>query len=342
MPDKILVIQTAFIGDAILTLPMIEKLKEKFPSEDIEVLCIPSTQEIFSASPFVSNVLVLEKRGKHKSLLQMYKFANQIKEKNYSKIFSPHRSLRTSLLVMQSGVKETYGFSNSSMFHVYKHVVDYEFNSHEVQRNLKLIGCDYSSDTWRIIPKVKISEAARSKVIDILASLKPVRNLIAIAPGSIWKTKRYPEEYFREIVKKLLAKSFNVIVIGSEADKELCERIAELDSERVISAAGKISIIESIELLKSVRLLLTNDSAPTHMGVCADIPVLTIYTSTISGFGFYPYNKKSSYISYDNLKCKPCGIHGYELCPIKTFDCGEKLMPQIIITKIEEMLSVQN
>lgn len=342
MLDKILVIQTAFIGDAILTLPMIEKLKEKFPSEDIEVLCIPSTQEIFSASPFVSNVLVLEKRGKHKSLLQMYKFANQIKKKNYSKLFSPHRSFRTSLLVMQSGVKETYGFSNSSMFHVYKHVVDYEFNSHEVQRNLKLIGCDYSSDNWRIIPKVKVSEAASRKVIDILASLKPVRNLIAIAPGSIWKTKRYPEEYFREIVKKLITKSFNVIVIGSEADKELCERIADVDSERVISAAGKISIIESIELLKSVRLLLTNDSAPTHMGVCADIPVLTIYTSTISGFGFYPYNKKSSYISYDNLKCKPCGIHGYELCPIKTFDCGEKLMPQIIITKIEEMLSVQN
>lgn len=342
MPDKILVIQTAFIGDAILTLPMIEKLKEKFPSEDIEVLCIPSTQEIFSASPFVSNVLVLEKRGKHKSLLQMYKFVNQIKKKNYSKIFSPHRSFRTSLLVMQSGVKETYGFSNSSMFHVYKHVVDYEFNSHEVQRNLKLIGCDYSSYNWQIIPKVKVSEAARSKVIDILASFKSVRNLIAIAPGSIWKTKRYPEEYFREIVKKLITKSFNVIVIGSEADKELCERIAELDSERAISAAGKISIIESIELLKSVRLLLTNDSAPTHMGVCADIPVLTIYTSTISGFGFYPYNKKSSYISYDNLKCKPCGIHGYELCPIKTFDCGEKLMPQIIITKIEEMLSVQN
>jgi heptosyltransferase-2 len=342
MPDKFLVIQTAFIGDAILTLPMIEKLKEKFPSEEIDVLCIPSTQEIFSASPFVSGVLVLDKRGKHKSILQMYKFANQIKDKKYSKIFSPHRSFRTSLLVTQSGVKDTYGFSTSSMFHVYKHVVDYEFESHEVQRNLKLIGFDYSSDSWRIIPKLTISELARSKVLDFLSYLKPKRDFIAIAPGSIWKTKRYPEKYFREIINYFINRSYNIIVIGSEADKEMCERIAGSNGSSLVSAAGKFSIIESIELLRNVKLLVTNDSAPTHMGVCADIPVLTIYTSTIPGFGFYPYNKKSSYISYDNLKCKPCGIHGYEFCPIKTFDCGEKLVPQNIITKMEDILSDQN
>ena len=56
---------------------------------------------------------------------------------------------------------------------------------------------------------------------------------------------------------------------------------------------------------------------------CVQIyPVLTIYCSTVPEFGFYPYNKKSSYISFNDLNCKPCGIHGYEKCPIKSFDCG--------------------
>ncbi|MDP2366016.1 MAG: lipopolysaccharide heptosyltransferase II, partial [Ignavibacteria bacterium] len=73
-------------------------------------------------------------------------------------------------------------------------------------------------------------------------------------------------------------------------------------------------------------------------GMCAAIKVLTIYCSTVPGFGFYPYSKKSSSVSFDDLKCKPCGIHGYQNCPVKTFDCGTKLLPDFIINKAEEML----
>ena len=75
------------------------------------------------------------------------------------------------------------------------------------------------------------------------------------------------------------------------------------------------------------------------MGMCADIPVLTLYCSTSYNFGFYPYNEKSSYLSYDDLFCKPCGIHGYNECPVGTFDCGFLLKPGIVISKIEKMLN---
>lgn len=337
--EKILVIQTAFIGDAILTLPMIEKLKEKFPSNEIDVLCIPSTQEIFAASPFVSEVLVMDKKKAHKSILKLYTFAAEIKKRNYTKIFSPHRSFRTSFIVMQSGVRDTYGFSNSSLFHVYKNVVDYKTNIHEVQRNLDLIGFEYSSESWRIIPQVKINELSQRKVGQFITEKNIKDKLIAIAPGSIWKTKKYPEERFNEIIRHFVAQSYKILIIGGESDKELCERLSVGYNGEVFSTAGLFSIIESIELLKRVKLLLTNDSAPTHLGMCADIPVLTIYCSTIPEFGFYPYNNKSSYISFNDLSCKPCGIHGYEKCPISTFDCGFKLEPQIIISKMEKLIN---
>ena len=338
--DKILVIQTAFIGDAILTLPMIEKLKEKFPSSEIDVLCIPSTQEIFAASPFVSEVLVMDKKRTHRSLLKLHKFTREIKKRNYSKIFSPHRSFRTSFIVMQSGVRETYGFSNSSLFHTYKNVVEYKTNIHEVQRNLDLVGFEYSSESWKIIPQIKVNESSRHNIAKFISSNNIFNDkLIAIAPGSIWQTKKYPEQYFKEIIKHFVARSYKILIIGSEADKELCERLSNGYGGEVFSTAGLFSIVESIELLKSVKLLLTNDSAPTHFGVCANIPVLTVYCSTIPEFGFYPYNKKSSYISFNDLSCKPCGIHGYEKCPISTFDCGYKLDPQNVISKMEELIS---
>jgi len=337
--EKILVIQTAFLGDAILTLPMIEKLKEKFPSVVIDVLCIPSTQEIFEASPFVSGVLVIDKKKAHKSILKLYKFTNEIRNSGYTKIFSPHRSIRTSFMVMQSGVRDTYGFSNSAFFHVYKNVVEYKTNIHEVQRNLDLIDDEYSSESWRIIPQVRINESSRQKIAQFFSSNNIKDKMIAFTPGSIWGTKKYPEQYFKEIIKYFVDRTYKTLIIGGDSDKDLCERLAVGYDKNVISTAGSFSIIESIELLKSAKLLLTNDSAPTHLGMCADIPVLTIYCSTIPEIGFYPYNKKSSYISFNDLSCKPCGIHGHEKCPISTFDCGYKLDPEIIISKMEELIS---
>lgn len=336
--DKILVIQTAFLGDAILTLPMLEKLKEKFPDSVINVLCIPSTNEVFEASPFINDVLVMDKKNLHKSLIMLYKFTREIKKSGYTKIYSPHRSFRTAFIVMQAGVRDTYGFSNASLFHVYRNVVQYRGERHEVQRNLDLIAFDYSSASWRITPELKIGTKSKQKVEQFISSNQLNGNLIAIAPGTIWETKKYPEEYFQEIIRYFIDKTYKILVIGGKSDEELGRRLAS-GNKNVISACGHFSIIETFELLKRVRILITNDSAPTHMGMCADIPVLTIYCSTIPGFGFYPYNKKSSYISFNDLKCKPCGIHGYEECPIKSFDCGYKLSPKIIIAKIEEMLN---
>lgn len=340
--EKILIIQTAFIGDVLLTLPMIQKLKENFENSLIDVVCIPSTEEIFSASPFVNEVLVLDKKKKHKSIFNLLKFAKSIKQRQYTRIYSPHRSLRTSLIVMQSGVRETYGFVNSSFFHVYKHLVEYSYSKHEVQRNLDLIGFTYNDENWKVLPELELNENSSDKIQTFLTANNLDEKIIAVAPGSVWETKKYPVKYFGDIISHFADLDYKIILLGSESDKVLCENIAKNFEKNVISAGGKFSLVETIELLKKVKLLLTNDSAPTHLGVCADIAVLTIYCSTIPAFGFFPYNKKSFYISYDDLNCKPCGLHGYEKCPINTFDCGYKLEPNIIINKMKEMLSDQN
>ena len=337
--ERILIIQTAFLGDAVLTLPMIEKLKEVFPKSVIDVMCIPKTKEIFEVSPFVNEIIVIDKKKEHKSLLKLYSFSNEIKKRLYTKIFSPHRSFRTSFIVANSGVRETHGFSNSSMPFVYKNIVKYKTDVHEVQRNLDLIGYEYDHQNWRIVPKLKEISSIQQKINEYLSKRNIKGKLIAIAPGSIWETKKYPENFFKEIIGHFSNRSYKIIIIGGEADKDICERLASGHEQNIFSTAGHFSIPESIELLKYVKLLLTNDSAPTHLGVCADIPVLTIYCSTVPEFGFYPYNSKSSYISFNDLECKPCGIHGYDKCPLSTFDCGYKLIPNQVIIKMEEMLS---
>ena len=332
---KILVIQTAFPGDAILTLPFIQELKKKRAEYSIDVLCIPQTVEIFTASPHVNSIISFDKKGKQKSLFSFVKFIRELKLNNYGIVYCPHRSLRSAIITMNLSAKETYGFENSSLKFAFKQTVKYNPSAHEVGRNLEFIGDDFGAETWKIIPEIKVPIESKNKVQQFLRDNK-IDKFVAIAPGSVWETKKYPVEYFKQIVEHFTNLKYQIILIGGTEDKILCEA---LKKENVFLAAGELSFIETIELLKSTSLLICNDSAPTHLGMCADIPVLTIYCSTIPQFGFYPYNLKSDYISYDELSCKPCGIHGYRSCPTGTFDCAKLLLPELVIEKAEKLLS---
>jgi heptosyltransferase-2 len=180
----------------------------------------------------------------------------------------------------------------------------------------------------------------QNKITCILKDNGISDNLVVVAPGSVWNTKIYPLEYYETVIEYLKSKS-SVVLMGGIFDKDLCVQLMQKYNE-IISLAGSLSLIESIELLKRAKILICNDSAPTHLGMCADIPVLTIYCSTVGDFGFYPYNTKSRYLSYDDLSCKPCGIHGFNKCPIGTFECGYKLKPETVIYKIEEMLNYES
>ncbi len=340
--EKILVIQTAFLGDAILTLPMIQKLKEFEPNSTVDVVTIPSTAEIFHASPFVNNVIIFDKKGKQKSVLSLVRFIKELRRYQYTKIFCPHRSLRSAFIVFFSGVKATYGYSTSGFKKAYKVLIPYRTDEHEVQRNFDLIGFTYDNQNWRVLPEVTISSQNIEKIEKFLNTNHVANPFAAIAPGSVWNTKIYPKEYYVEIIRYLILNSFSVILIGGNADVNLCREIAAEFDRDIINAAGKFTVVESITLLKKAEILISNDSAPAHMGMCANIPVLTLYCSTVPNFGFFPYSDKSSYLSYDDLDCKPCGIHGLKKCPIETFDCGYKLFPNRVIEKIKDLVYDKN
>jgi heptosyltransferase-2 len=335
---KILVIQTAFPGDAILTLPFIQELKKQKPIYSIDVLCIPLTAEIFTASPYIDSVISIDKKGKQKSFFAFLKFIKVLKSKNYEIVYSPHRSLRSALISLSLSANNSYGFENSSMKFAFKNSVKYDPSAHEVRRDLEFLDSDFGGDKWRILPEISTTKESKKKVSDFLND-KSLKKFIAIAPGSVWETKKYPVEFFKEVVQHFVKDKFQIILIGGEQDKILCENLRKDEAESVYITAGEFSFIETIELLKSSSLLICNDSAPTHLGMCADIPVLTIYCSTVAKFGFYPYNNRSDFVSFDELNCKPCGIHGFNSCPVNTFDCAKLLDPNLIIAKAEKLIS---
>lgn len=330
--ENILIIQTAFLGDCILTLPIIDALKLKYPDSRIDILTTPQAADIFRLSVGVNTVYELDKRNKHRSLLSVSTFALKLKKNNYTHLYAPHRSFRTAIISFLINTKYSFGYDKNSLSFIYKKRIKYRKNIHEVQRLLDLIGFPYNDDSWRIIPKLNFSKFNLKEIEGKFSD----RKYIIVAPGSVWNTKKYPAEYYIKIIQDLLNKNYEVLLVGSKEEKDLCNYIEEeINNSNVFNLSGIYNIVETMFLLRYSRFIICNDSASAHMGVVVDRPVIMIYCSTVPDFGFYPYNKSSTYFSYDKLSCKPCGIHGYDKCPLEHFNCAKLLEPETIINNIK-------
>ncbi len=146
----------------------------------MDVLAIPSTEKIFSSSPYVDDVIVIDKKVKHKSIIRLNNFIKELRKKSYSKIYSPHRSLRSAYVTIRLGVRETYGFDNSSLKYAYKNIVKYKQTDHEVQRNLELIGENTEDKSWKISPEIIIDETEKEIVSAFCHLIKLMQNLLLL------------------------------------------------------------------------------------------------------------------------------------------------------------------
>ena len=380
--NKILIIQTAFIGDVILTLPLIELLTEKYSKPVIDFLTIPSSKNLLDNHPDINRLIIFDKKMKDKGFRGLIRVGNLLEKNRYDICLTPHRSLRSAYLSYKSKAKIRTGFSNAAYKNAFTHIIEYQKNIHEIARNLSMLGAlgfthteirypkiypdnndigvveryinhpvtsPVHESTFRCDPSIQNRELKETSVFSVnnnkekdnsnnLFKKKTRKNpltvnLFAIAPGSIWPTKRWPLDYYEEVCYYLVKKGLTVILIGGTGDVVLCDQIKN-DTGNIISLAGKLTLRQTYYLLTRCKGLLTNDSAPLHLGMAASIPVYAIFGPTVPEFGFAPYGDNGFVIQNQYLNCRPCGIHGGNECPTKTFDCMEKIIPKIVIGQI--------
>jgi heptosyltransferase-2 len=336
LSKKILVIQTSFLGDSILSLPFLQLLKKENPGMSIHVVSTPESAEIFEASPVVDKVIPLDKKGKHRFLLSTISFAKELADEKYTKLYSLHRSFRTSILVYFTGVQETYGYDTASASFMYKHKVHYHRSYHEVRRLMGFLQNEVGDDDWRVLPEIDSRKKRSVEKEAYIQSLFTNKRIIAIAPGSVWETKKYPVEHYKEVIQYFSGRDYSIILLGGKAERSLCDDLAK--NTEALNLCGVFSLIDVHFILQACSLLICNDSALAHLGVSANIPVEMVYCSTVPEFGFYPYHDKGDNVGLRELQCKPCGIHGKRVCPLKHFNCGYLLQPEVVIKKAEILL----
>ena len=329
---KILIIHTAFIGDIILATPMLTAIKNKYPDCLIDFITIPASANLLEKDPRINRLTSFDKRGKHKGIKGLRRILDSLNQTHYDVCICPHRSIRSAILTKYSNSIIKIGFNTSGWSGAYTHVIRYDQSLHEVQRNLSLLkAIDIESPSTR--PQIYEDKEDIRFVESIIAEYSiNTDKIIAIAPGSVWPTKRWPKENFIDFINELEGKHLTIVLIGGVKDIILCN-IIKNEIPNIISFAGKMTLRQTKYFLTKCRSIISNDSAPLHLGLAANISVFSIFGPTISEFGFAPI-ESNSYVIENKLNCRPCGIHGSYKCPTKTFDCMEKIDINHFVEKI--------
>lgn len=323
--QKILVIQTAFLGDVVLATPVVEKLHRFFPQAKIDMLVRKGNEGLLRAHPFIGHLWVWNK--KDSKLKNLVNLISQIRKEKYDAVINLHRFASSGFVTASSGAKHRIGFDKNPLSFLYTEKIKHEIGTgkHEVQRNLDLI----ESITDKSFEKPRLYPSAQ----DMQSVAQYKKNAyICIAPTSVWFTKQYPADKWVELIKRLDG-SITIYLLGAPGDAAACEEIKNASAHsNIVNLAGKLDLLQSAALVQDAKMNYVNDSAPMHIASSVNAPVTAVFCSTIPAFGFGPLSDVSKIVEKtEPLYCRPCGLHGHRACPQGHFKCAYDI-------KVEQLL----
>ncbi|HNQ12448.1 MAG TPA: glycosyltransferase family 9 protein [Bacteroidia bacterium] len=317
--NKVLVIQTSFIGDVILSTALLEQLYRSNRFEAIDILVRKGNESLFKDHPFINEVIVWDK--KNKKIKNLLLLIAQVRKNKYAVLINLQRFLSTGLISLFSKARTKVGYDKNPLSLFYQHKAKHIIGdgTHETQRNAKLT--DFLNIPHQYKPKLYTSNAVEQKVHRLVGDIKN-KKYCCIAPASVWFTKQLPFEKWIELCEHIQPRFEVIYILGSSDDYPLCERIAER-CKHAQNLSGKLNLLESAYLMSKARMNYVNDSAPLHLASAVNAPVTAFFCSTVPQFGFGPLSDESVVVESDPYPaCKPCGLHGLNHCPEKHFSCG--------------------
>ena len=316
--DRILVIQTAFLGDVILATPVWKNIHAAYPHAQIDVVVKKGNESLLLGHPFLHQVFIFDKRHKVKNLWNLGK---TLRSHQYDLVINLQRFASSGILTMLARGKESRGFQKNPLSFFFSKRYSHEMkpNWHEVDRNLCLI-----SDL--VAAPIRRPQLFPSK--EDLNSVQIYQDVpyYCLAPTSVWFTKQAPLEIWLKLIDKLAATNAQIYLLGAPSDRVYLDEIVKnTRSTQVINLAGQLPLLQSAALMAGAKHNYVNDSGPLHLASATNAPVSAFFCSTVPEFGFGPLSENATIIEVKNLDCRPCGLHGHKVCPKGHFKCGKDL-----------------
>jgi lipopolysaccharide heptosyltransferase II len=333
--NRILILRLSSIGDIILSSFFIRQVARAFPDSQIDFVIKKQFNDLVKHNPNITNIYYVESE---KGYNQLNKLRRKLKNNKYDLVFDLHNNLRTRFLLTGISKSRKWKIKKDKILRAL--FVLFKINKY---KNIKPIPIRYleTGNTAGIIDDAKGLELFWDKNIEdnlknkISFFLKD--KYIAIAPGAAHYTKKWPIEYFMELVE-ILGKTQNekIVILGGLDDTDDGNEL-ELNN-KVINLTGKLSLLESAIIIKNAKVLISNDSGVMHIATAVQTPVLAIFGSTVEELGFFPFRSKHCIIQNKGLKCRPCSHIGKDYCPKGHFRCMVDIKPELVYDELIKFL----
>jgi predicted lipopolysaccharide heptosyltransferase III len=307
--QKILVINLAFIGDVVLSTPVIRALRESYPQAMIDMLVVPLTKSIASGNSFVNEVLVYDKRGQHKKLGPLFKLICELRSRHYDLAVCTNFAARGAMLAWIAGIPNRAGYDRQHANLFLTHVASSERLEirHEAENYLavlKPLGITTADTTLAFQVQEQDKVAFATKVPKVMLD-QPIAVVCPIGsyPRKSWTTAAYAELICH------LAKESQVVLIGGGKEaadlSKISQTSADLAGRNVVCIlAGKLNLGELAALLQCCKVLVSVDTGPMHIAQAVGTPVVALFGPTDPVI--WGPRGLNDQVFYEKLSCSPC------------------------------------
>ena len=323
---RIAVWNTAFLGDAVLTLPLLQTLAHAFPDAEIDFYVRKGLAPLFEAHPLLHAVYEYDKRRTSGSnrLSAVLLMGRELRRRGYDLWIGAHTSPRSALLARLSNAPVRVGYLGSPVSALcYNRRVSRRFGElHEIERLLELanpvLPPQAPREHW---PELVLPRAAVRKAEAFRVSLEKVNGasaLLGLHPGSIWGTKRWLPSGFAEMARRAADAGAHVLVFAGPGEEGVAREVIALSgldgSPLLHDLSCALTLPELAAYLGTLDCYVTNDSGPMHLAWAQRTPVMALFGPTVRGLGVVPRGETASVFEVA-LECRPCGLHGPQRCP---------------------------
>ena len=342
--QRILLIKPSAVGDVVHALPVLVKLRQRYPEAQIDWLIRPEIADLVRFHPALSNVVLFDRRRLAKfgrnwsATFGLFRLLNQIRRERYDLVVDLHGQLRSALFTLASRAPYRVGFERTreGAWVSYSHRIPLPtMEAHAADRYLwlgQVLDFDAANPDFTIYS----SDEAAESVTRLLAERRQLgRPLAVLVPGTVWETKHWRIEGFAEVARQLLARGYAVALAGSPKDRPRCRQVA-LAAPGVCDVSGQTTLAEMIALVRHSALCVTNDSGSMHIAVALDKPVVSVFGPT-NPLRTGPYGRPQAVVQAD-VECSPCYLRKLSRCPHDHL-CMQQVSPEMVLDRLAQLRS---
>lgn len=328
---RTLVVGPSWIGDAVLSHPLLARLEERDPRGSIDVLAPPWVLPVYSRMPQVAAAIALPFGHGELRLGGRRRFAKALPA--YDRAVVLPNTLKSALVPWHAGIPVRTGYRGEMRFGLLTDVRTLD------EKALPLIVERYAAlaqpegePLARPLPEPRLAvDGAKRSAAVARHGLDVSRPVAVFAPGAEYgPAKRWPAQHFAQLARTLAERGESVWLMGSAKDAPITAQIQSLSGGACVDLAGKTSLDEAIDLMSLAARVVSNDSGLMHVAAALDRPMASLFGSSSPEFT-PPLSKKARVITL-RLSCSPCFARE---CPLGHLDCLVRIEPQRVLEALE-------